>query len=173
MVFELIAVVVAGFAGAGLALLLNWLLGGRLPRWLMPVAAGAAMLGVTIANEYGWYPRTLATLPRGLEVASTVEDRAVYRPWTYAVPFVNRFLAVDTQNVLTHPDRPEQRLVEVYAFARWSAPQKIAIAVDCAGARRADLSDGVAFGDGGALDGADWRDVGRDDPVLAAACRDA
>ena len=47
MVFELIATIVAGFAGAGVALLLNKIFGGRLPRWIMPVAAGAAMLATT------------------------------------------------------------------------------------------------------------------------------
>jgi hypothetical protein len=171
MVFELIAVIVAGFAGAGVILLLNKLVKGRLPRWLMPAAAGAAMLAVTISNEYGWYPRTLAALPEGLEVAVTSEDRAFYRPWTFVVPFVSRFLAVDMIGVRSNAAAPGQRLVEVYAFGRWAAPQKKAVAVDCHGGRRADLTGEVSFGEAGALEGAAWRKVGTDDPIVRTVCR--
>ena len=57
MFWELIAVFVAGFAGAGAVMLLNRVTGGRLPRWLMPLGAGAAMLVATISSEYGWYGR--------------------------------------------------------------------------------------------------------------------
>ncbi|MEO1190053.1 MAG: hypothetical protein AAFW60_13380, partial [Pseudomonadota bacterium] len=70
MIFELIAVVVAGFAGAGVALLLNKVVGGRLPRWIIPIAAGLAMFATTIAHDYCWYERTAASLPDGLEVAT-------------------------------------------------------------------------------------------------------
>ena len=170
MVFELIAVVVAGFAGAGLALLVNKIAGGRLPKWVMPVAAGAAMLAVTITNEYGWYPRTTQTLPDGLEVATTVEDQAFYRPWTYVYPFVSRFLAVDTKTVRTHPDLPDQLLVDVYAFGRWMPPRKLGVAVDCAVGRRAELVEGVSFAADGSLEGAMWQDVGADDPIVRTAC---
>ena len=170
MVFELIAVIVAGFAGAGATLLLNKLLGGRLPRWVMPVAAGCAMLAVTITNEYGWYARTSGALPEGLEVATTVEDRAFYRPWTYIVPFVSRFLAVDTKTIRTNAAAPGQRLVDVYAFGRWMPPRQVRVAVDCTAGRRADIADGVSFGADGSLDGADWREVGADDPILRTAC---
>lgn len=173
MVFELIAVIVAGFAGAGLALLLGRLSGGRLPRWVMPVAAGAAMLAVTITNEYGWYPRTAQTLPEGLSVVAAVEDTAVYRPWTYAKPFVSRFLAVDEKSVRTNPDQPGLKLADVYAFARWTAPSRVIVAVDCNLNRRAEITEGVSLGEDGALDGAPWRDVAPSDELVATLCREA
>ena len=110
MLFELIAAIVAGFAGAGVILMANKLLGGRLPRWLTPAGAGLAMLAMAIVNEYGWYPRTVGGLPEGLEVATTAEDRAIYRPWTYVVPFVTRFLAVDTATMRTNDALPGQRI---------------------------------------------------------------
>ncbi len=170
MIFELIAVIAAGLAGAGVGLLLGRLTAGRLPRWWVPVLAGAAMLGVAIASEYGWYPRTRAALPAGVEVAMTVEERAPYRPWTYVAPFVSRFLAVDTGAMRSHPAAPGQRIVEVYAFARWSPTRKLAVLVDCPGGRRADLGPGAGFAEGGTVSGVTWRDVGADDPVLRAAC---
>lgn len=170
MVFELVAVIVAGFAGAGGALLVNKLSGGRLPRWIMPVAAGGAMLAVTIANEYGWFTRTVAGLPEGLEVAQTVEDRALYRPWTYVWPFISRFVAVDTLSARTNENVPGQRMVEIYAFARWSAPTKLTVMVDCGSARRAEIVEGVRLAEDGSLEGATWRDVGPDDPIVSTVC---
>lgn len=170
MVFELIAVIVAGFAGAGVALLLNRLLGGRLPRWLTPVAAGAAMLGVTIANEYGWYGRTLATLPEGFVVAHTVEDRAFYRPWVHVVAYVSRFLAVDAESLRTNPAQPGQRLADVYAFGRWAQPVRVTVAVDCRRGRRADVGEGTELAEDGALVGVSWREVPESDPVLRTVC---
>lgn len=171
MLFELVATIVAGFAGAGVALLLNKVLGGRLPRWLTPVAAGGAMLAITITNEYGWYDRTVQALPDGLDVALAVEDRAFYRPWTYFVPFVSRFLAIDTATMRTNEALPGQKMVEVYVFARWAAPQSRLVMVDCAGGRRADIVRGTAFADDGALDGLNWLDAGPDDPIVRSTCR--
>lgn len=170
MLFELIAAIVAGFAGAGIVMLTNKALGGRLPRWLAPAGAGLAMLAMTITNEYSWYPRTAQGLPDGLIVAETVEDRAVYRPWTYLVPFVSRFIAVDTASMLTNDAVADQRLVDVYLFARWTPPRKRSVVVDCAEGWRADVNESSTFGADGELVGVDWRDVGADDPIVRGTC---
>jgi hypothetical protein len=170
MLFELIAAIAAGFAGGGIALLITKVSGGRLPRWIIPLAAGAAMIGMAIFNEYDWYPRTVASMGDGLEVASTVQDRAPFRPWTYLVPFVTRFLAVDTGTMQTNDAVKGQRIVEVYAFGRWAPTRKIDVAVDCTGGRRADLTPGISFGPDGTIEGANWRDVGADDPIVRTAC---
>ncbi|MEP0154063.1 MAG: hypothetical protein ABJE81_05245, partial [Pseudophaeobacter sp.] len=61
MFLELIAVIFAGIAVAGVVMLVNNVTGARLPRWLAPVAAGLAMIGVTVTSEYSWYSRTLAS----------------------------------------------------------------------------------------------------------------
>lgn len=170
MIFELIATVVAGFGGAGIALLLNKVLGGRLPRWLTPVAAGLAMLAATIANEYGWYDRTAASLPEGFEIAATVENRAFFRPWAHVFPFVTRFLAIDTASMRTHDALPGQKMVEVYAFGRWTQPQRQRIMVDCTEGRRADITAQSGFESDGRIAGLVWRETGHDDPLVKTAC---
>jgi hypothetical protein len=137
----------------------------------MPVTAGVAMLAVTITNEYGWYPRTSQSLPDGLTVALTVEDTAFYRPWTYAKPFVSRFLAVDEASVQTHDALPDQRIADVYAFQRWTAPSRVSVAIDCAEGRRAEIAEGTTVSEDGSLQGVPWRDVPMDDPVLTVVCR--
>lgn len=169
MVYELIAAIAAGFAAAGIALVSRSLI-KTLPRWLTPIAAGAGMLGMAIFMEYGWFDRTTETLPDGIEVALTGENRAPWRPWTYAVPFVDRFLAVDTGTARTNPSLPDQKMVDLLLFARWQPPQRVRAVVDCANGRRADLHDGVSFAENGALVGARWLDMGLEHPVTRAAC---
>ena len=59
--------IVLYMGGAGLMALIRMATGGRLPKWLTPVAAGGAMIAATVSSEYSWYSRTTATLPEGFE----------------------------------------------------------------------------------------------------------
>lgn len=170
MFIELIATVFAGLAVAGVAMFFNKISGGRLPRWIVPVAAGLGMIATTISNEYGWYGRTAASLPAGLKVAQTVEKQSFYRPWTYARPFVDRFVAVDSMSLRENPELPGQRMVDLYFYGRWAPLNKMSVLLDCEGTRRASLADGAEFGDSGAVLDANWVTVTADDPVLITGC---
>lgn len=170
MFFELIGTLVAGAAAALLVWAVNRTLKGRLPNWLVPVAAGAAMLLATISSEYSWFERTKATMPEGMIVAQSVEERAFYRPWTYAKPFVSRFVAVDPVTKRTHPDQPDQRIVDLVFYGRWARTAKVPMLFDCALGKRADVLDGIEFGEKGEVVGADWRSMDDSDPILKAAC---
>ncbi|MGP1395749.1 MAG: hypothetical protein ACTS3R_09585 [Inquilinaceae bacterium] len=170
MVFELIAVIVAGFAAAGVVLMVNHLTGGRLPRWLTPVGAGAAMLAMTIYSEYAWFDRTRSALPGDVVVARTVEDRAVYRPWTYAVPYVDRFIAVDRASIRRNDAAPGQIMVDLLVFGRWAPVRRVPVLMDCDTPRRADLVDEVQFDADGRVTNADWRALDSDDQVFRTVC---
>ena len=170
MFLELIGTIFAGLAFAGVVMLVNKLSGGRLPRWAAPVAAGLGMIGMTVASEYSWYDRQLESLPDGLAVIQEVESRALYRPWTYAVPFVDRFAAIDTVTLRTNDQVPDQRLVDLYFFGRWAPRSMVPVAVDCAQHRRANLADGAEFADDGQLVNVDWISAGTGDPIIEATC---
>lgn len=165
MFWELIAVFVAGFAGAGAVMLLNRVTGGRLPRWLMPVGAGGAMLVATISSEYGWYGRTADALPDGFTVATVHESRAAYRPWTFAAPMIDRFIAVDLANRVENAQSEGLYLVRAVAYGRWQPAREIELMVDCAGGRTA-----IPAGDGGEPV---WRPAGAEDPILRTVCTGA
>lgn len=171
MFFELIGTIVAGVAAALLVWAVNRALKGRLPSWLVPAAAGMAMLVATISSEYGWFDRTRATMPGGMVVAQTVEEQSFYRPWTYAKPFISRFVAVDQQTIRTHPDQPGQRLVELVFYGRWARTAKVPVLFDCLENRRADIQDGMEFSADGSVTNAVWRPVQGDNPVFATACQ--
>ncbi|KPA23371.1 hypothetical protein shim_04380 [Shimia sp. SK013] len=170
MFLELVATFIAGIAGAGLMLLITRLTGNRLPRWLVPLAAGGAMLTATIASEYGWYGRTAEAMPEGFEVVQTVENKALYRPWTYVAPYIERFVALDTASVQTNTALPEQRLANAYFYGRWAPLNRLIVLGDCALNRRAAITDTIDFSATGAIEGADWVTVPADDPLLTALC---
>lgn len=172
MFLELIAVIFAGIAVAGVVMLVNASSGGRLPRWLAPVAAGLAMIGVTVASEYGWYSRTVAGLPAGLEVAETVERHSLYRPWTYVFPYTERFVALDRSTRRSHPAQPDQHLVETYFFGRWAPIGQLSTLLDCAGWKRAVISGETGFLPGGDTSGLDWVSPPADDGLLTTLCRE-
>lgn len=171
--FELAGVFIAGAAAGLLIWALGHALKGRLPRWLVPAGAGLAMLIAAVSNDYGWFSRARAALPEGMEVALSVEQSALWRPWSYLAPLTTRFIAVDVATARRHPDHPDQVLTDLYLHARWSPPVRAPVLFDCAGARRADLIDGAEFGPDGAVVDAAWRRVNPDDDVLATACHGA
>jgi hypothetical protein len=170
MFFELIGVIVAGVAAGILVWAIARTARGRVPSWLAPVAAGAAMLAATISMEYGWYNRTERTLPDTMVVAQSVEEATFWRPWTYLAPLTTRFVAIDSASLRTHPGQPGQRIVDLTFYGRWARIARVPVLFDCAEARRADIADGVEFGADGAVVGATWVEVAQDDPVLRTAC---
>lgn len=168
MVFDLVAAVAAGFVGAGLALTLGLVV--RTPRWLVPVFAGAAMLGFAIWNDYSWFERTTAALPADVVVLQAPPNRSPFRPWTYLLPLRDRFLAVDKAAVRTHSRQRRQRLADVLVVSRYGRDARVPVLVDCAARRRADLIDGAQFDAGGTLLNARWQTLDGDDPLAAVLC---
>lgn len=171
MFLELIGVVIAAAFAAIVVFALNRLVGGRLPKWLMPVAAGFAMIAATISLEYSWFSRTGSDLPEGLEIAQTIEDRAVYRPWTYVKPYVGRFVAVDVGTALTNDAMPGHVLADLYFFGRWAPITQTPVLFDCVEHRRSALVDGVTFNAEGSVENPSWRNVDPTDPIMAVACK--
>lgn len=170
MFIELIATIFAGIACAGVAMLLNVLTGRRLPKWLIPVVAGAGMIAMTISNEYTWFQRTAERLPEGLEIALTVDEQSWIRPWTQAWPYTKRFVAVDTGTARKNESLPDQRMADLYFFGRWSPVNQAPMLFDCAAARSALLIDGATFAADGAVANADWQTMPNHDPILKLVC---
>lgn len=170
MFFELIGTLMAGAAMALLVWAINRVLKGRLPSWLVPVSAGLAMLIATISSEYGWFERTRAAMPAGLVVAQTVEEKVFYRPWTYARPFISRFVAVDQASTRSHPEQPGKRIVDLVFYGRWARTAKVPMLFDCVENRRADIADGIDFGADGEVLDVQWIGLKENDPVLKTVC---
>jgi hypothetical protein len=173
MLLEFIAAIALGLGVAGLVLGLNFATGKRLPGWLMPAAAGVAMIGFMVYMEYSWQARTSAQLPAGVEITAVSSESSWYRPWTYLKPLSLRMVAVDTRRQRTNPAQPDWVMTTVILMGRWMPAREIPVVFDCANARRADLHSGVELGPDGQLIGADWRQLPTDDPALRASCDQA
>jgi hypothetical protein len=169
MFWELLATVFAGFAGAGIGLIARKASRGRVPGSTTLILAGVFMFAFTVMSEMNWFPRQLEQLPDSAVVVATNESRAFYRPWTYFTPYVNRFIAVDTESTQTNPAVPDQRIVDVYLMERWQAARALQIGVDCAQPAQAPLST-AEFDEDGAITAARWDKMERDDPLVLAVC---
>ncbi len=170
MLFELIATICVGFGAAGCLLLAGRLTRGRLPRWTVPAAAGLGMIAFSVWSEYSWFERTEAGLPDSVAVVAMHESRAPWRPWTYVVPQVSGFAAVDRGALRRNAEVPGQVLTEVFIVERWAPVRKVPVLLDCPGHRRADIVDGARFAANGAVEDADWIALDDDDRLMGAVC---
>lgn len=99
MLWTIIAIAAAGLGAAGIALILRHLSGNRLPKWLIPVFAGAGMLAYQISWEYSWFEHQSARQPQGALIIATEQNPEIWRPWTYHIPMTNAFTVLDTSNI--------------------------------------------------------------------------
>lgn len=174
MLLDLIAAASAGFGMVGAVLIFGWVLrrvaGISLPRWIVPASAGVAMLGFSIWNEYSWFGRVSAQIAPPVVVAIAPSERSWLRPWTQLRPLTLRFVAVDLGGVRRSDTDADLRLVPVFVVSRWEPTRALTVAVDCALGRRADLAEGGASVPDLARRTLEWQDVGREDPIVLAAC---
>lgn len=92
MFWTLLTVFIAGFAGAGIGMMLRHLTRNRLPKGIIPICAGLTMIAATIGQEYGWYENVLDTLPADTVVIFERQQQAWYQPWTFVQPWVRGFI---------------------------------------------------------------------------------
>ncbi|MCB4824978.1 hypothetical protein [Roseicella aerolata] len=170
MLFQLLGTVVLGVAAAGVLLVAYRTLGRRAPRWILPVAAGAAMLGFHIWSEYTWFRRTAAALPPPLTVAMAPASTSIIQPWTLVVPRVERFAAIDPRAIRWNERAPGLRMVEVFLIARYMPTFTTLQLFDCATPRRADVPRDLALDPGDMPQGAVWVELDPADPLRRAVC---
>lgn len=169
----LLGIVVLGLASGGAFLFLRRVLRLPLPRWTVPVAAGAAMLAGHLYIEYGWFGRTAAALPDHIRVAQTYSERNALQPWTFLVPQITRFMAVDIAAIKTNPSVRHLRIADVILVARHFPTAVTQQVIDCQEGRRADATAEITFDEQGRPLDLDWVELSLDDPLVSTVCADA
>ena len=167
---HLLATFSAGICAAGLILLGYRALGRKAPRYLPPLAAALAMIGYNIWDEYSWAPRTMAALPAHIEVVETYGDAAVWKPWTYVFPEVNRFVALDSSTIRLNEKLPGYVLAEFILVARRSPTAAMQQMFDCQGSRQADVVASTRFDAEGLPEAQGWVPVEADSTLFKAVC---
>lgn len=119
MIWNLIATVFAGLGAAGLALLAYSISRKRLPKWMIPVAAGVGMLGYQIYAEYTWFEFKQTQLPPASVVISSETHSIAWKPWTFVFPMTTVFTVLDKGNV-RHITADNQNIAEfvLYRFEK-------------------------------------------------------
>ena len=156
MLFNLIGTLLVG-AAVGIFIWAGYRTTGRkAPGYLIPLAVGGSILGYTIWNEYSWFDRTLDALPPEVKLVKAYTESRPWAPWTYVVPRVNRFVAVDTAKNRANPKLPAFVLIETLLVKRDEGSVKIQQMVDCGGNRFTDLSTNPIFGKDGLPQNVQW-----------------
>ena len=170
MFLNLVGTFILGVGAAGVVLIIYRVLGRKAPRWLLPAAAGAAMLVVQVWSDYTWHQRAAENLPAGVEVVKTYAEGTPFAPWSYLLPPINRFVAVDLASVRQNKQAPDYAMAKIYLITRYQPGASGTQIFDCVRERRADLGPATKFDDNGLPKNAAWSAVGREDRALAKVC---
>lgn len=124
MFWTFVATVFCGLGAAGIALGLRAATSNKAPKWIVPVFAGMGMLGYLIYGEYTWYDHKKNLLPEEAVVVDTESDGILWRPWTFAFPYVTAFSTVDIKSI-----SQDTANSDIVRFTLYRFEQKLADAV--------------------------------------------
>ncbi|WP_423186562.1 hypothetical protein ACO1PK_15845 [Alishewanella sp. d11] len=170
MFWELIATLSAGLGAAGIALLLRAITLKKLPNWIIPVFAGAGMLGFQIYSEYTWFSHQKSLLPQGVEVVRTAQESSSWRPWSYVYPQTMRFIAADVRNAAINQKNTDLILVDLYFFERRMSARRVPQVIHCQQQARADFTEELTIPSAGQAVSAGWHKLAADDLLLQLLC---
>lgn len=120
MIWHLIAVFIMGLCAGGIMFLLRKLSRNRLPKWLVPVSAGAAMIGYLAYYDYNWFEFKSGQMPGDATIIATQQSKSFFRPWSFVWPSTNAFTIFDGQSKAVEQDG--QVLVEYYLYTFYKDP---------------------------------------------------
>ena len=170
MLWELIATVCAGLAGAGIALFIRKLTLKKVPKWFVPTLAGLGMIGFQIQSEYSWYSHQASLLPSGVVVVKTVEETAPWRPWSFFYPQTTRFIAADINNAAQNKFNQDVYLVDLYFFERRLTAKRVTQVIHCSANARANFTSHLNIPPGNTTSSEEWHPLPSNDPLLTAIC---
>lgn len=170
MFWELIATFSAGLGAAGIALVLRAITLKKLPNWIIPVFAGAGMLGFQIYSEYTWFSHQKSLLPQGVEVVRTAQESSSWRPWSYLYPQTMRFIAADVRNAAINQKNTDLILVDLYFFERRMSARRVPQVIHCQQHARADFTEELTIPAAGQAVSAGWHKLAADDQLLLLLC---
>ncbi|MCK0164697.1 hypothetical protein [Marinobacter sp. S6332] len=116
MFWTLVATVFCGLGAAGVALGIRAVTRNMAPKWIIPVFAGAGMLGYLIYGEYTWFDHKQSRLPDEAVVVSTERKGIFWRPWSLVYPYVTAFSTVDTDSIGRDTNNPDIVRFTLYHF---------------------------------------------------------
>lgn len=170
MIYHLLITILVGIAAAGAVMLARQLSGRRVATYLVPVAAGLAMLTYNVWHEYTWFDRTVARLPNSIEVLKSDASASLFRPWTHVVPNTSRMLLLDTSRTLRNAATPDLVMVALVEAERLKSTQKRRLLYDCASKRASDILPNAKFNADGLPADVTWHPLDPGPRALRLIC---
>lgn len=168
MAFEILTIVLVGFATAGAVLLAKRVLRLPLPAWALPMATAVGMIVFTVYLRQTWADRTAASLPATMTVLEAYPYDGLLEPWSVVVPRTAGLLVLDRTATMTHPEHPGVKLVTLHLIEEYTDTLTTRQFVDCASRRRAPAAAGLDTG--GLPSEAAWQAGGEPRALYAAVC---
>lgn len=165
-----VGAIAGGIGVAAMLLVISKTFRLKFPGWIYPAAAGIGMVALTIYIEYSWFNEVRAGLPDEVEIVETFEYSAPYQPWTYVVPRINRFVAIDHATARTNAGVDDLVLIDVILMERFAPTYVATNFIDCTDGARMLVGEDMQLDDDGRPLGEDWLRVGLDDPLVSATC---
>lgn len=172
-ILYLVGAAILAIGVVGTVLLICKALRVKPPKGLLPLAAGAAILGFHITIEYTWFDRNVGGLPESMVVAQRITDREWWQPWTYIVPKIDQYVAFDGDEMRTGGPDGQMAASVFYFVARYNPTLVARQLYDCRTPRRVDLAGDRAFDADGTPAETDWIDIAADDPLRETLCQTA
>src|SRR5690625_5627688 len=98
MIWNLIGVLISGLSMGGIAALLVKISRKRLPRWIIPIAAGLGMFGYLMYYDFAWYGWKQSQLPDGVTILQEHRNRPSSRPSRPVPPAAHPFPLTDAHS---------------------------------------------------------------------------
>ena len=170
MLFNLLGTFIVGIAAGGTVMLIHRIIGRKPASWLVPVAAGSAMLAFHIWNEYTWFERTTDALPEDVVVTQSYSAQTMLQPWTLLVPKINRFTALDRGSIRRNDKAPDYVMADVFLVKRLDQTAKVTQIYDCRGGRRTEVDASTSVDEQGLPVDAAWTESDIDAPLFKMVC---
>ena len=110
-----------------------------IPKYVIPVMGGLAMICYAVWSEYSWASRTTAALPDHIKVAKVYTSNSPFAPWTYIFPRADRMMLVDISRHKKNSSHPDIVLTELVLVKRFQPTARVAQLFDCKANKRADV----------------------------------
>lgn len=170
MLTNLAVTIAMGAIGAGIVFLIAHLTGWKKPGSAYLIAAAAGMLGFAIYDEYSWFDRAVAGMPTTHQVVRSYGTSIAYQPWTFAVPRIYKFDAVDMASARANPKAPDLLLIKVLRVTRNVSSEAVTTLVECRRSRFAEITPLTTFDDAGLPSNADWQSLDDHPQMRAVVC---
>ena len=117
MLLKFFIMAALGFGVFGTFMLLNKLLGARIPKWVMPVCIGLALIIYHTYDEYSWGGRTMKGLHSKdvpFRVVDVREKSSIWRPWTKIWPLTSEIDIVLQNSIVEASDDAKEGIMIRY-----------------------------------------------------------